>query len=58
MLQRNTREGLYLPALQVWMEAVLVQRFAGQVADQDLLIVHCAHTRCVAQEVIEPAFQT
>lgn len=40
------------------MEAVLVQRFAGQVADQDLLIVHCAHTRCVAQEVIEPAFQT
>ena len=47
----------YLPALLVWVKAVLIQRLAWQIANQDLLMINCAHARCVAQEVIEPAFQ-
>ena len=47
----------YLPALLVWVKAVLIQGLAWQVANQDLVMIKCAHARCVAQEVIEPALQ-
>ncbi len=47
----------YLPALLVWVKAVLVQRLAWQVANQDLPIVNRPHARLMTQEVIEPAAQ-
>lgn len=50
-----TAGGVYLPALLIWMEAVLVQGLGGQVTNQDLVVIHCPHSRRVAKEVIKPA---